>query len=317
VGYYVNMKDRLQQFKINNLTPEPEDDPLYTAPIKVTPEKEKITDVTFAPEASIGSPITAEEFKIKEPAEALAKGTIQGALGTPMDLVGLATGLLNMLTVDPEQKGNLEQFAEGYGAVPFTSEKIKTILEDMGWKAPEGTESAELIGELIAPSKAISSGIKGVAKVLKKTKDAGSVKKLFNVPSTVYHGTDAKFDTFKSSQNGIYFTDNPDVAKDFGKNIKQVKLKLNNPYVIDDFRFDSGLGEKFELFKNNLKSKIGMKNYNDQTIKSNAWTVQPETIQRLKEKGYDGIVVPKGVAANLKGNNYIVFDESQIQIKGK
>lgn len=164
------MEDRLQQFKINNLTPEPEEDPIYNAPIVVSPAEEAPMDFPFAPEASIASPLTAEEFKIKDPANALVKGIVQGALGTPMDLVGLATGLLNMLTVDPEQKGNLEQFAEGFGAVPFTSEKIGKMLEDLGWKAPEGTESAELIGELVAPGKVVTSSVKGVTKALQKTK---------------------------------------------------------------------------------------------------------------------------------------------------
>jgi len=83
---------------------------------------------------------------------ALAKGAIMGTLGAPADLIGLATGLLNMLTVDPEEKGNLMQFAEGFDTVPFTSEKIGEVLESLGWKKYEGVaEGAQLVGEVAAP----------------------------------------------------------------------------------------------------------------------------------------------------------------------
>ena len=95
----------------------------------------------------------------------LAKGVVQGALGFPADLIGLATGLLNMATVDPEQKGNLKQFAEGYETVPFTSEKIAQMLNDMGWSYQGESEKAkmqqgiELGGEIISPTKALEIGI--------------------------------------------------------------------------------------------------------------------------------------------------------------
>lgn len=83
---------------------------------------------------------------------AAVKGAIKGTLGAPGDLIGLATGLLNMLTVDPEEKGNLVQFAEGFDTVPFTSEKVGEVLESLGWKKYEGVaEGAELVGEIGAP----------------------------------------------------------------------------------------------------------------------------------------------------------------------
>lgn len=93
----------------------------------------------------------------------LAKGVVQGTLGLPADTIGLVTGLLNMLTTDPEEKGNLQQFAEGYDAVPFTSEKIAKILEDAGWsyqgdsKLKEMQQGVELGGEFLSPTKALES----------------------------------------------------------------------------------------------------------------------------------------------------------------
>ena len=89
---------------------------------------------------------------MQEVGGAAAKGAIMGTLGAPGDLIGLATGLLNMLTDDPEEKGNLMQFAEGYDAVPFTSEKVGEVLESLGWKKYEGVaEGAQLVGEVAAP----------------------------------------------------------------------------------------------------------------------------------------------------------------------
>lgn len=165
MAYNTDIDERYRQYKLNSALPS-EEEPLFAEPITVTPDKEDT--IPQAPQMEIGAPVSAEEFKIKDPLEAATKGLVQGALGAPMDLIGLATGLLNMLTVDPEQKGNLEQFLEGYGAVPFTSEKVKQILEDLGWETPEGSEPAEFLGELVAPTKVISSAVKGGAKALSK-----------------------------------------------------------------------------------------------------------------------------------------------------
>lgn len=163
MAYNIDIDERYRQYKLNSALPSV-DEPLFAEPVVVTPE----ATIPQSPQMEIGAPVSAEEFKFKEPAEAAVKGLVQGALGAPMDLVGLATGLLNMLTVDPEQKGNLQQFMEGYGAVPFTSEKVREILEGLGWETPEGSEGAEFLGEMVAPTKAISSAVKGGTKALSK-----------------------------------------------------------------------------------------------------------------------------------------------------
>lgn len=165
MAYNIDIDERYRQYKLNSALPSV-DEPLFAEPVVVTPETKGT--IPQAPQMEIGAPVSAEEFKIKEPAEAAVKGLVQGALGAPMDLIGLATGLLNMLTVDPEQKGNLQQFMEGYGAVPFTSEKVKQILEGLGWETPEGSEGAEFLGEMVAPTKVISSAVKGGTKALSK-----------------------------------------------------------------------------------------------------------------------------------------------------
>lgn len=57
---------------------------------------------------------------------------------------------------------------------------------------------------------------------------------------TVYHGTGANFDTFDKDKagngwlgKGFYFTPNKDVARDFGKNIKENYINVKNPFVVE------------------------------------------------------------------------------------
>lgn len=55
-------------------------------------------------------------------------------------------------------------------------------------------------------------------------------------PLVVYHGTDSDFNTFHTEgiNNLAFFTDNPEVAKDYGKNVFPVYLKIEN---ITEFDF--------------------------------------------------------------------------------
>ena len=57
---------------------------------------------------------------------------------------------------------------------------------------------------------------------------------------TVYHGTGANFDTFDKDKagngwlgKGFYFTPDKDVARDFGKNIKENYINVKNPFVVE------------------------------------------------------------------------------------
>jgi len=110
--------------------------------------------------AGTGEMLQAVPKAMTESAGATAKGLVQGTLGLPADIIGLVTGLMNMATVDPEGKGNLQQFAEGYNAVPFTSEKIGEFLESLGWKYEGETKDFELLGEVVSPGTALELGIR-------------------------------------------------------------------------------------------------------------------------------------------------------------
>ena len=82
-------------------------------------------------------------------------------------------------------------------------------------------------------------------------------------PLKAYHGTNAKFDTFRNSKSGTfgpasYFTPDKDIALQYanghdGSNLKEVFLKSDNPYSIQDTTqapekfwdvFDAGNDEK-------------------------------------------------------------------------
>lgn len=270
--------------------------------------------------AVVGTPGDVEMLGrgVSEATQASQQNIIQ-TLGALSKQVGLESvgNVIDKLYSNKQNRTALEALLEGLqqDTVLPTTENIQDYLKE-NYDVQFDNEGANLVGELLAPGGYLKYGKKAITGVTDAVKKGmGSAKKSFNIPSTVYHGTDKQFDTFQNASGGIYFTDNPTQAKQFGKNMKEVQLKLENPYVIDDFRFDSGMGEKFEIWKNKIKRMLGSKDYG-RTMKSNAWSVDPDTIKRLQDKGYDGIAIPSSVSSS-GDNRYIVFDSSQIEIKGK
>ena len=80
---------------------------------------------------------------------------------------------------------------------------------------------------------------------------------------TVYHGTNAIFDEFKNEYtgqgndqigSGFYFTDNPDVAYGYGKNILKCEIEIDNPirlsqndYNLDDADIDMSVEDVIKI----------------------------------------------------------------------
>ena len=64
---------------------------------------------------------------------------------------------------------------------------------------------------------------------------------------------------------------------------------MEKPFIVNNFHFSSGVSEELKIIASKIyglfPNKYG-KNY-----KSNIWSVNPQTIKILKEKGYDGIIV--------------------------
>lgn len=118
-----------------------------------------------------------------------------------------------------------------------------------------------------------------------------------------FHGTDADFTNFESkflgsangkapiNRTGFSFTNNEDVAKSFGKNVKQVELDIKKPYVID------AKGKDYGQFKDILNEKL----------------------DKIDKTKYDGIIIKNYHDAGqysketILGDHYIPFSEKQIK----
>ena len=124
-------------------------------------------------------------------------------------------------------------------------------------------------------------------------------------PLIVYHGTRAKFTEFKPGTSvgnqgetdqipGIYFTDNRDGASFYALDendprfMKEVFLAIKKPYVVDS--------------KAKLKRSLGLGKLEDVT-------------KRLKNFGYDGIVINNGFYSFGGPNREIIaFDPGQVRL---
>lgn len=104
-----------------------------------------------------------------------------------------------------------------------------------------------------------------------------------------YHGSDHKFDSFddkkKVVSNGIWFTDEPNDAEDYGDYVYKVKLDIKNPAFFERYDHDRGT-------ENAIKAAI--------------------------ESGHDALIVTSPEDGDESGytwpNNYVIFDPKKIDI---
>jgi len=91
-----------------------------------------------------------------------------------------------------------------------------------------------------------------------------------------YHGTDSKFDKFDMSKTksgpsafGLWFTDDPELAKIFGQNIFKCKLSYTNPKIITMDEWDEIRGEhaKDTGFFRTWKTKLLSNGYDSLFVK--------------------------------------------------
>ena len=113
---------------------------------------------------------------------------------------------------------------------------------------------------------------------------------------TVYHGTDADFNTFGEikTEPGYWFTEDKDYAASHGKNLKTVNLNMKNPLDLNTTEGDNKLVEYLrECFGENAsESDIYTKKFRN----------------FLKNKGYDGMIWE-----HSGKNTYIAFEPNQIK----
>lgn len=95
---------------------------------------------------------------------------------------------------------------------------------------------------------------------------------------------------------GIYFTDDLESSKRYGKVIKKCELKINNSLIIN-------LDDDTESLKKFMKMRErgGLFDYHISPI---------ELTNKLKQLGYDSVVVEK----NTKTHEIVVFDIDNIEI---
>lgn len=113
---------------------------------------------------------------------------------------------------------------------------------------------------------------------------------------TVYHGTDADFNTFGEikTEPGYWFTEDKDYAASHGKNLKTVNLNMKNPLDLNTTEGDNKLVKYLrECFGENASE-------------SDIYTKKFRSF--LKSKGYDGMIWE-----HSGKNTYIAFEPNQIK----
>ena len=136
-----------------------------------------------------------------------------------------------------------------------------------------------------------------------------------------YHGSNYKFTDFdkskiKENKLGLCFnfTDNYNIAYQYGNNIIKAHLDLNNPLTLDKWRdiFPYKWFNKFgKYITNDNDYEYDKKQYEKYPYTYgemfNHHKMNPKFIKILQEMGYDGLAFPED-------NHYGVFDPEQIHI---
>lgn len=142
-----------------------------------------------------------------------------------------------------------------------------------------------------------------------------------NVKATAYHGTDDSFNEFDFSQAGKYqglssnvmfFSDNIEVAKNYGANIHKVELNLNNPLIISDWN---------EFISKHDEAKATEPDWDDidlDDIETSLIYMADVSISNIIKvaKGfeYDGVVIHDMIDGGPASTVYVAFDKSQVKL---
>jgi hypothetical protein len=102
------------------------------------------------------------ESKPIESAYGLAKGAVQGTMGSVGDVVSIAKGIY-YATQTPEGKNKAEEFIRGMESATGapTADDVKNFLNKY---LPSGTKSTETVGEVVSLGKVIGKTAKFAAK---------------------------------------------------------------------------------------------------------------------------------------------------------
>ena len=162
----MNLDQRFEDYKLNAYVPEEEviarpkglPSPGIVAPLVTEGVSAVVSDIEQMPAESLF---------------ALGKGAVEGAIGTPGDLIAILKGAYYAATT-PEGQSKLEEFTRGLESATGlpTTEDVKKFINDLIPQLQTKATSAELAGEILAPTGVATLATKGVVKGIKKLKKA-------------------------------------------------------------------------------------------------------------------------------------------------
>lgn len=123
-----------------------------------------------------------------------------------------------------------------YETNAFFPNQIKSATENEGTFNPEDNDIRFRISE--EQDKAYIDAVEaGDMETAQAMVDSAAQAAGYNSPR-LYHGTKSEFNVFNAKHNdpgskGFFFTDSEEMASSYGKNIKQVYLRVEDPYVIE------------------------------------------------------------------------------------
>ncbi|CAB4160515.1 hypothetical protein UFOVP765_14 [uncultured Caudovirales phage] len=163
----MNLDQRFEDYKLNAYVPEQE--------VVIERPKGLPSPGVVAPLVTEGVSAVVSDIE-QRPAEslyALGKGAIEGAIGTPGDLISILKGAYYAATT-PEGKSKLEEFTRGLESstgLP-TTEDVKAFINELVPQLQTKATAAESVGEILAPSGLATYATKGVVKGIKQIKKA-------------------------------------------------------------------------------------------------------------------------------------------------
>ena len=295
------------------------------------PEEEVIERPKGLPSPGIIAPLVTEgvsavvsdiEQRPVESLFALGKGAIEGAIGTPGDLISILKGAYYAATT-PEGKSKMDEFMKGLESstgLP-TTEDVKKFINELAPQLQTKATAAESVGEIIAPSgvatylaKGAAKGFKSITNVIKDTNlgkiDTGILKtnpefktwfgqsKIADAsgnPIILYHGTMKDFSEFKtpnavSSKNmggAIWLTSDKEFANVYSMQFNKGKPTKGGQVIPVYVQMNN----PYPAYKLNegVPSSI-------------------DDVKKLQAQGYDGVHLK-----NTKGRSiYLAFTNDQI-----
>lgn len=204
--------------------------------------------------------------------------------------------------------------------------KLPGVLSDAEVQAALDARNAR--GELKAPSaqtaKARRAGVQSPltpeSPTFKEWFGASEITDEQGIPTKMYHGTDQDFSSFKTGKEGaIYLTDDPDIAKDYGKTIKETYVKAHKVLDLgtDPYDFDK-LVHQVHLADSDLADRVRdlSKSVKSNGVKPGIFTAlhDPSVIQALKKRGFDAVQFADDHGPYQKPVVLAVFSPDQLSV---